>query len=92
MNDFTSAQTEAQLQLQTAIENHMRAFRSSETSQMEVTGDWVLVAGVTSLDLSNQDRRYTYHLAFSGGEQPEHIAHGLLHMGTELITSGVRDE
>lgn len=90
---MSDEKAEAQDQLQVALERHIAAFRSIESVDgMEVTGDWVLVAGVTAIDLETNDRRYAYHMAFSGGEQPEHIAIGLLEIGKALVSSGERAE
>lgn len=88
-DERTPEQIEAQDQLQVAIENHVRAYRKEFASaDVEVTGDWLLVAGVTSLDLDTTERRYAYHLAFSGGEMPEHVAYGLLRMADDLLENG----
>jgi hypothetical protein len=85
----TPEQAEAEDALQIAVENHIRAFRAGgPAGPLEVTGDWMLVATVVSLDLDNNERRYAYHLAFSGGEQPEHIAYGLLEMAGQLLSEG----
>jgi hypothetical protein len=88
-DDLTQDQVEAQDQLQAAVENHIRAFRVNVSGNLEIAGDWMLIAGVTSLDLGEQaERKYAYHLGFSGGEQPEHTALGLLEMGKTLIKGG----
>lgn len=88
-DERTPEQLEAQEGLQIAIEKHVQAFRSAHThGSIEITGDWMLVAAVTSLDPENNERGYAYHLAFSGGEQPEHIAYGLLRAGEEIIREG----
>jgi hypothetical protein len=85
---MSDEKTEAQEALQAALERHVQAFRSSLDPNVQVTGDWILVAGVVSIDLDTEERGYAYHLAFSGGEQPEHIALGLLEMGKRLISEG----
>lgn len=86
----TLQQIAAHDQLQIAIENHVRAYRTEFTSaDIEMAGDWILVASVTSLDLDNQERRFSYDLAFSGSEMPEHIAFGLLKAGERLLTEGM---
>ena len=84
----TPEQLAAQERLQAAIEEHVRAFRVGVSDDVEVTGDWMLVAAVVSLDLEDNERRYAYHLGFSGGEQPEHIVYGLMRMGTQLVSEG----
>jgi len=83
-----SDRKEAQEQLQIAIENHIRAFRSDYAGNVEVTGDWMLVASVLSIDPDNDSRGYAYHMAFSGGEQPEHIAYGLLRTAEQIMADG----
>lgn len=86
-------QQAAQDKLQIAIEEHVRAFRSSmQVGDVEVVGDWVLVAAVAGIDLETQERRYAYNLGFSGGELPEHVAIGLLRRATRLVELGERLE
>lgn len=84
-------QDAAQLALQAAVEQHMIAFRSPTSNDVEVTGDWLLVSCVMTLDLVDSQRRYAYNLAFSGGEMPEHIAHGLLQTARLLLEEGKAD-
>lgn len=85
---LTEEQVAAQDALQAAIETHVHAFRRDHTDNIEVTGDWILVAAVNSIDLENNSRGYAYHMAFSGGEQPEHIAYGLLREADQLMGEG----
>jgi hypothetical protein len=91
-DDRTPEQLKAQDDLQIAIENHVIAFRAGTSDQVEVTGDWMVIASVQSINLEDNERRYAYHLGFSGGEQPEHIALGLLRLGEQLITEGEAKE
>jgi hypothetical protein len=85
---MTTEQQAAQNALQAAIETHIHVFRGALTDNVEVTGDWLLVAAVNSIDLDNQARGYAYHMAFSGGEQPEHVAYGLLREAEQLMAEG----
>lgn len=87
---MTPEQQAAQEALQVAVERHVRAFRPG-VAMVEVTGDWLLVACITILDTDKADlgeRSYAYNLAFSGGEQPEHIAYGLLREAEILLRDG----
>lgn len=88
----TQEQIDAQDALQIAVERHVAAFRSELAQEdIELTGDWILVATIQTLDIENQERKYAYHIALSGGEQPEHVAYGLLQMGGSLIKDGMSE-
>jgi len=87
---LSPSQQEAQDALQVAVENVVRQSRRAEvgSSDIEITGDWLLISSVTVIDPEDQERRYVYHIAFSGGEQPEHIAYGLLETAKGIIQNG----
>jgi hypothetical protein len=84
---MTPEQQDAQETLQAAVEKQMIAY-AEEDDSVRVTGDWVLVACVQSIDLDSGERKYSYHMSFSGGEQPEHVAYGLLGLGRDLLKEG----
>lgn len=82
----TQEQADAQNALERAIADHVQAFRGPYADNPEMTGDWMLIASVTSLE--GIEQMTAYHLGFSGGEMEEHRAYGLLRIADKLLTEG----
>jgi hypothetical protein len=78
----TPDQNESQRKLQTAVEEHVNAFRP-EGSDAEVITDWVVVACTVSYD--DEGQRTGYNVGYSNGEMPEHIALGLFEVGKAIV-------